>query len=340
MEIKMDPLSLREIGKTGIMVTRLGLGGASMGNMYRPVNDEEAQEAISAAYVNGIRYFDTAPMYGYGKSERLYGEVLKDRPRDSFVLSTKAGRLIVEGDPKPGTEKTPFVDLPGLHPIFDYSRDGVLRSLDESLKRLQLDRVDIVFIHDPDVENCYRQALKESYPALDDLRSQGVIRAVGVGMNQAEMLTQFARDAQFDCFLLAGRYTLLDQVALKELFPLCLKKDISIVIGGAYNSGILATGARNGAYYDYAPAPPEILDRTRRLEKVCDEYRVPLKAAALQFPFGHPVVVSNVPGTRSKGRFEENMSLMSFPIPGDFWTQLRRRGLIAEEAPLPEETVV
>jgi D-threo-aldose 1-dehydrogenase len=340
MEVKMDPLSLREIGKTGIMVTRLGLGGASMGNMYRPVNDEEAQEAIYAAYVNGIRYFDTAPMYGYGKSERLYGEVLKDRPRDSFVLSTKAGRLIVEGDPKPGTEKTPFVDLPGLYPIFDYSRDGVLRSLDESLKRLQLDRVDIVFIHDPDVENCYRQALKEAYPALDDLRSQGVIRAVGVGMNQAEMLTQFARDAQFDCFLLAGRYTLLDQVALKELFPLCIKKGISIVIGGAYNSGILATGARNGAYYDYAPAPPEILDRTRRLEKVCDEYRVPLKAAALQFPFGHPVVVSNVPGTRSKSRFEENMSLMSFPIPGDFWTELRRRGLTAEEAPFPQEAVV
>jgi D-threo-aldose 1-dehydrogenase len=331
----MDPFEQCEIANTGINVTRLGFGGASLGNMYKPANDEEALEAISTAYSKGVRYFDTAPLYGYGKSERLYGTVLKEVPRESFVLSTKTGRLIVDGDPTPETEKTPFVDLPGRYPVFDFSRDGILRSLEESLERLQLDRIDIIFIHDPDVEDCYEQAIKEAYPTLEDLRRQKIIGAIGAGMNQAEMLTQFAREGDFDCFLLAGRYTLLDQIALDELLPLCLEKEISIVIGGAYNSGILATGAREGAHYNYQPAPPEIIEKTKRIEKVCARHHVPLKAAALQFPFGHPAVVANIPGTRSKERFEENLALLRHPIPSDFWNELREKRLISEEAPLP-----
>jgi D-threo-aldose 1-dehydrogenase len=331
----MDPFEQCEIANTGIKVTRLGFGGASLGNMYKPADNEEALGAISTAYSRGVRYFDTAPLYGYGKSERLYGTVLKEVPRESFVLSTKIGRLIVDGDPTPETEKTPFVDLPGRYPVFDFSRDGILRSLEESLERLQLDRVDIIYIHDPDVEDCYEQAIKEAYPTLEDLRRQKIIGAIGAGMNQAEMLTQFAREGDFDCFLLAGRYTLLDQIALDELLPLCFEKEISIIIGGAYNSGILATGAREGAHYNYQPAPPEIIEKTKRIEKVCARYHVPLKAAALQFPFGHPAVVANIPGTRSKGRFEENLALFRHPIPPDLWDELREKKLISEKAPLP-----
>jgi D-threo-aldose 1-dehydrogenase len=227
------------------------------------------------------------------------------------------------------------VDLPGLHPVFDFSRDGILRSLEESLERLQLERIDILYIHDPDVEDCYEQAIKETYPTLEDLRRQKVIGAIGAGMNQAEMLAQFAREGDFDCFLLAGRYTLLDQIALKELLPLCLEKEISIIIGGPYNSGILATGAREGAYYNYQPAPPEILEKTNRIEEVCARHHVPLKAAALQFPFGHPAVVASIPGTRSKREFEENLALFRHPIPSDLWDELREKKLISEEVPLP-----
>ena len=331
----MDPFKLRKIGNTDIEVTCLGFGGASLGNMYTPVDDAAAVEAIRTACANRIRYFDTAPLYGFGKSERLYGEALRNISRQSFILSTKVGRLIVKGAAKPDTEQTPFVGITDVHTVFDYSRSGILKSLEESRKRLNIERIDIVYIHDPDVKDSYRQALEEAYPVLDDLRRQGVIGAVGAGMNQAEMLRDFARDADFDCFLLAGRYTLLDQVALRELLPLCLKKRISIIIGGAYNSGILATGAVPGAHYNYAPAPPEMMDKTRRIQAVCDRWHVPLKAAALQFPFGHPTVVSNIPGTRTKARFEENLALMTHPIPADFWAELKAEGLLVENAPVP-----
>ncbi|MGE5839923.1 MAG: aldo/keto reductase [Deltaproteobacteria bacterium] len=334
----MNPFKLRKIGNTGIELTCLGFGGASMGNMYSPVNEAQAMEAIRTAYENKVKYFDTAPMYGFGKSERLYGAVLKELPRASFVLSTKVGRLILKGEAPPNTEQTPFVDLKGLYPVFDYSREGILRSLEESHKRLGLDRIDIVYIHDPDVNDSYRQALNEAYPTLDELRRQKVISAVGVGMNQAEMLRDFAKNADFDCFLLAGRYTLLDQIALKELLPLCLKKNIAIVIGGAYNSGILATGAKPGAHYDYKPASPEIMEKTRRIEEVCAAHKVPLKAAALQFPFGHQAVVSNIPGTRTKERFQENLKLMTHPIPTDFWADLKERKLLDQETPVPSGT--
>jgi D-threo-aldose 1-dehydrogenase len=219
--------------------------------------------------------------------------------------------------------------------MFDYSRDGVLRSLEESRKRLGIDKIDIVYIHDPDVNDSFKQALEEAFPTLAELKSQGVIGAIGAGMNQAEMLCDFAKNADFDCFLLAGRYTLLDQIALKELLPLCQQKNISIIIGGAYNSGILATGAVEGAHYNYAPAPPEIMEKTRKIETVCARFNIPMKAAALQFPFGHPTVVSNIPGVKTKDRFEENLSLFTHPVPAEFWAALKAENLIVAEAPVP-----
>jgi D-threo-aldose 1-dehydrogenase len=331
----MDPFELRRISDTDISVTCFGFGGASMGNMYRVAHDDAAMEAIRSAYTAKVRYFDTAPMYGFGKSERLYGSVLKDQPRDSFVLSTKVGRLILAGEPTPESEDTPFVEINNAYSIFDYSRDGVLRSLEESRKRLGIERIDIVYIHDPDVNDSFKQALEEAFPALADLKSQGIIGAIGAGMNQAEMLCEFAKNADFDCFLLAGRYTLLDQIALQELLPLCQQKNISIVIGGAYNSGILATGAVEGAHYNYAPAPTEIMEKTRKIETVCARFNIPIKAAALQFPFGHPTVVSNIPGVKTKERFEENLSLFTHPIPAGFWAVLKEENLLAAEAPVP-----
>ena len=331
----MNPFEKRKLGRTDVEVTCLGFGGASMGNLYKPVNRAEVVEAIRTAYSLGVRYFDTAPMYGFGQSEELFGEAISMEERGSFTLSTKVGRLIMDGPPTADSEDTPFVDIPDRHTVFDYSRDGVLRSLDESRKRLKIDRFDIVHIHDPDVKNCYREALEQAFPTLAELRSQGVIKAVSAGMNQAEMLTDFAKNADFDCFLLAGRYTLLDQIALKELLPLCEKKQIGIIIGGAYNSGILATGAVEGAWYNYAPAPPDIMEKTRRLETFCRQKNVPLKAAALQFPFGHPTVATNIPGTRTRSRFEENLNMMTFPIPADFWAEMKQEGLLPEEAPTP-----
>jgi len=331
----MDPFELRRISDTDIAVSCLGFGGASMGNMYTVARDDEAMNAIRRAIEARIRYFDTAPMYGFGKSERLYGSVLKNQPRDSFVLSTKVGRLIKAGEPTPESEDTPFVEIDNAFSVFDYSRDGVLRSLEESRKRLGIDKIDIVYIHDPDVNDSFKQAIEEAFPALADLKRQGIIGAIGAGMNQAEMLCDFAKNAEFDCFLLAGRYTLLDQIALKELLPLCQKKNISIIIGGAYNSGILATGAVEGAHYNYAPAPPEIMEKTRKIESVCTRYNIPMKAAALQFPFGHPTVVSNIPGIKTKDRFEENLSLFTYPIPADFWAALKEEKLLVAEAPVP-----
>jgi D-threo-aldose 1-dehydrogenase len=332
----MDPFELRRISDTNLMVTCFGFGGASMGNMYTVAHEDAGLEAIRSAYNAKVRYFDTAPMYGFGKSERLFGRVLKDQPRDSFVLSTKVGRLIVAGEPTPESEKTPFVEIDNAHPIFDYSRDGVLRSLEESRERLGIKRIDIVHIHDPDVNDSFKQALEEAFPTLADLKRQGIIGAIGAGMNQAEMLCEFAKNADFDCFLLAGRYTLLDQIALKELLPLCQKKNISIIIGGAYNSGILATGAVDGAHYNYAPAPPEIMEKTRKIGAICARFNIPMKAAALQFPFGHPTVVSNIPGVKTKERFEENLSLFTYPIPADFWTALKQEKILVAEAPVPD----
>ena len=329
----MDPLEKVEIGRTGLRVTRLGLGGAPLGGLFQDVQGEDAVATVRRALEIGINFFDTAPLYGHGKSEIWMGKALANVPADSRVLATKVGRLLEPVDPG-SLEKDEFDNPAPFKPVFDFSYDGVMRSFRESLKRLNVDRVEILHIHDPD--NHFEQAIEGAYPALDHLRKEGRIKAVGAGMNQAEMLARFAREGNFDCFLLAGRYTLIDHTGLKELLPLCVEKGISIIIGGPYNSGVLATGARPGAKFNYADAPPEILDKVRVVEEICARHQVPMKAAALQFPLAHPAVVSVIPGARSVAELEENFRLIRQPIPAVFWADLRKAGIIPPEAPTPE----
>ena len=330
-----DPVNNVEIRNTGVEVTRVGLGGAPLGGLFADVGIEAAAATVLKAYELGVRYFDTAPLYGSGRSELAYAEALRNLDRDSFVISTKVGRVLVPVEGSPESEQ--FVNLPAMEPVFDFSRDGILRSLEDSLERLGLDRIDIALLHDPD--DHYAQAIGEAYPVLADLRSQGVIRAIGAGMNQWEMLADLAREGDFDCFLLAGRYTLLDTSSLAELLPLCAQKGIGIILGGPYNSGILASDLSSSATYNYMAAPPDILEQARRMKAVCDRHDVPLKAAALQFGLAHPAVVSTIPGARSTAEVAENLEMAVFRIPADLWAELRGEGLIPHEAPTPPSSV-
>ena len=335
----------QSVGKLGLEVTRMGFGGAPLGNLFEAIPEEDAADCLAAAYGAGVRYFDTAPLYGFGLSESRYGAHLAGL-RDEIVLSTKVGYSLVareSGDPADGF----FVDHPPLKSEFDFSADAVRRSLDESLGRLRSDRIDIVYIHDPDEGislqpgfdpygvSHFREAMEQTYPVLDELRSQGVIGAVGAGMNQWQVLADFARAGDFDCFLLAGRYTLLEQTSLQGLLPLCEEKGVRVVIGGPYNSGILATGAVEGAYYNYAPAPPHVLERVAAIEAVCGRHGVRLPAAALQFPLAHPAVACVIPGGRTRSELEANAGLLEEEIPAGFWSELKEQGLVDPAAPLP-----
>ena len=327
----MSPLDKAEVGGTGVRVTRVGMGGAPIAGLYTGVEAETAVDTIRRAHELGVSYFDTAPLYGSGRSEMHFGNALEGIPRSEYVLSTKVGRLLEPVAEQPDSEQ--FVDLPSLEPTNDYSRDGVLRSIDESLTRLRQDRVDIVMIHDPD--DHFEQAVNEAFPALYDLRSQGVVGAIGAGMNQWEMLARFAREADPDCFLLAGRYTLLDQSGLDELLPICVEKGIGVVLGGPYNSGILASDLSDDTTFNYLPAPREVLEKARRIKEVCDRYGVPLKAAALQFGLAHPAVAATIPGARSVAEIEENLRMAAHPVPVALWDDLRAERLIHHDAPVP-----
>ncbi len=305
------------------LVSPLVFGGGPIGGLYAPVSDATAAETLAAAWAAGIRAFDTAPHYGAGLSERRIGEFLSGRPREEFVVSTKVGRLLVPaaGDTE-GAEG--FYGTPPLTRIRDYSRDGVLRSLEESLRRLGLDRVDIVLIHDPD--DFLSQAADSAYPALAELRAQGTVGAIGAGMNSAAPLTWLVERCDVDCVLVAGRYTLLDDSAAESLFPLCQRRGVAVLAGGVFNSGILA-GADNGATYDYAPAPPAVAARARRLRDACVRYGVPLAAAALQFTLRHPAVTAAVVGARASEEVTSDVSYLSVHIPDALWAEL--------EGPLP-----
>lgn len=328
----MNPLSKVALGKTSVFVTRLGLGGSALGGLYQDISDETAIALVHHVLELGINFIDTAPLYGHGKSELRLGSALRGAQRSSYVLATKVGRLLIPEHPAK-VESIWFDNPPPFLPVFDFSYDGVMRSFEESLTRLGLKAVDILHIHDPD--EAYADVIQGAYPALHELRRQGHVKAIGVGMNQAEMLVRFANECEFDCFLLAGRYTLINQDALKELLPLCLRKQISVILGGPYNSGILATGAIAGAKFNYSNAPSELLERVRQIEKVCSRHSVPLKAAALQLPLAHPAVASVIPGARSVAEVEENFRMMSVPIPDGFWKELRERQLLPEAAPTP-----
>jgi D-threo-aldose 1-dehydrogenase len=334
-------LERRKLGRTDVSLTVFGFGGTSLGNMYRAIDDDAANAALDASFKAGVRYVDTAPLYGHGLSEHRVGGWLRRVRGEDIVLSTKVGWRMFPARGQP-TEAGLFMDVPPFRRGLDYSYDGVMRSFDDSLQRLGTDRVDIVFIHDADrrnqgdaFEQRFSEAMEGAYPALLKLREEGVIKAIGAGLNEWEACQRFAEAGDFDCFLLAGRYTLLDQASLDSFLPLCEKRGIGIVLGGPYNSGILATGPVEGAHYDYAPASPEILEKTRRIEDVCRRHNVPLKAAALQFPIGHPTVASVIPGMGSPERVTENMDLLAHKIPSDLWAELRSERLIRQDAPLP-----
>jgi len=310
-------------------LSALGLGTAPLGGLYSPVSDDAAMRVVEAAWGHGMRVFDTAPMYGNGSAERRLGAVLRSKPRESFVLVTKVGRLL-RLPATPQGEDAYYKGTPPERPVFDFSHDGVMRSLEESLARLGLDRVDILHIHDPDAHEA--EAMSGAYRALARLRAEGTIRAIGAGMNQWQMLARFAEVGAFDCFLLAGRYTLLDQSALPVLMPTCARRGVRILAAGVYNSGLLAD-PRPGAKFNYDDAPADLLARAQRLDAVCRSHGVPLKAAAIRFPGLHPVVASTLTGARSVAELDETVAMSRVEIPPALWDDLRAQGLLDPAAP-------
>lgn len=324
--------------------TRLGFGAGPIGNMHRVLRDDEAEAAPRAAWEAGLRYYDTAPLYGHGLSEARLGRVLRDKPRQAYLLSTKVGRVL---EPcAPGEEGSGiYKGTPHVRGRFDYSYDGVMRSFEDSRLRLGLDRVDILYVHDIDARNhggpeACETRLRElidrgGWRALDELRSSGTVDALGAGVNEWEPCARLLELADPDLFLLAGRYTLLEQSPLDEFFPTCRRRGVGIVNGGPFNSGILARGPEGDGSYDYGRAPPEIVRRVEALNAVCRRFDVPLAAAALQFAGAHPLVVSVIPGAQTVVEMQSNLRAMTAPIPAALWTALREAGLLHPGAPVP-----
>ncbi len=329
-----------------VPLTRMGFGGAPLGNLYRKVSDKDAQAALQAAFDAGIRYFDTAPQYGLGRSEQRFGPAIGRFGRTNIQLSTKIGRLLLDCEPHEVTPEA-FVDVPQKRIVFDYTYDGVMRSYEASKARLDVEKADILLVHDVCAFSQGSQEASDAkvrelfdgggFRALTELRAAGEIAAIGAGVNEWQVCERLLGLGDFDGFLLAGRYTLLEQDALESFLPLCVKRDVGIILGGPYNSGILATGAVPGAKYNYADAPPEILDRVRQIEAVCAAHKTPLIAAALQFVLGHPCVKTVVPGAVNAAEVQANVALLERPIPTALWSDLRNEGLIRYDAPLPTE---
>lgn len=331
------------LGNGGLRFTELGFGTAPLGNLYRAISDETAQEILDHAWAGGVRYFDTAPLYGLGLAETRLNRFLRGKPRDEYVLSTKIGRLL-----RAATEETrdghgKWFDVPARTEIYDYSYDGVMRSLEFSLERLGVDRVDILFAHDLDVFNHGTQEVLQEklnafmeggYKALLSLRDQGVIAAFGAGVNEWQPCQWLTERGDFDLFLLAGRYTLLEQEALDSFLPLAESRGIGIVVGGPYNSGILASGPKPGAFYNYDPAPQAILDRVAGIEAVCVRHGVRLVDAAFQFCLGHPAVVSVIPGGQGPAEMTSNLEAAQAEIPAALWADLKEEGLLRPDAPV------
>jgi D-threo-aldose 1-dehydrogenase len=327
-----------------IPFTELGFGSAPIGNLYRAWNEQEAQAVLKTQWDAGIRYIDTAPLYGLGLSETRLNHFLRGKPRESYVISTKIGRLLRACKPEERTGIGKFFDTPSRREVYDYSYDGVMRSLEFSLERLGIDTVDILFCHDVDVfthgsaekRDAYiAEFMQGGYKALIKLRDEKVIKAIGAGINEWEAAEILARQGDFDLFLLAGRYTLLEQDALQSFLPLCEKRGIGIVIGGAYNSGILASGPVKGAWYNYDAAPQHILDRVAAIQAVCASHGIKLVEAALRFPLAHPAVVCVIPGASRPEEVALNMRTLAAAIPNGLWSDLKAKGLIRKDAPTP-----
>lgn len=328
----------RRLGRTAIAVSELGLGTATMGGSRIPVSRPEREALVRAAWEAGVRYFDTAPFYGVGAAEHSVGDALRDEDRDTWVLSTKVGRLL---RPKRTSGPSPDGRLAPLpfEVVYDYSYDGIRRSVEDSLQRLGLARIDILYVHDigayqhgAEAAAAHMRVLRESgYRALAALKSAGTVGAIGIGVNETAVLIEALGWGEWDAFLLAGRYTLLEQDPLDDLFPLCAARGTSIVVGGPLNSGILA--GRDS--WNYAPAPAEVIARVRRIAAVCDRHGVALPAAALRFPLAHPLVAAVIPGPRSAAEFGANLDLVRAKIPADLWAELKHEGLLRQDAPTP-----
>ena len=338
----MNPYERRPVGNTGLEVEVLGVGCAPLGNLYRPVSDAAASAVLRAATTHGLRYFDTAPHYGQGLSERRVGDALRRDPDRHFVLSTKVGRLL-----RPAgfaSERHGFVSPMPFDIVYDYGYDGVMRSWEDSLQRLGLDRVDMLFIHDigtythaEDNRRLFPIAMNGGYRALDELRASGRVRAIGIGANEFEVCEAALDYGDWDCFLLAGRYTLLEQGAAKSFLPLCERRNCAVIVGAPYNSGILATGVRSGgpARYEYGPAPRAVVEKVTAMEAICDDFAVALPAAALQFPLAHPAVASVIPGIDKESRIRQTIDLLRTEIPQAFWQTLCDRSILDAGVPTP-----
>jgi D-threo-aldose 1-dehydrogenase len=339
--VSFDPASTRSIGRRNVAVSQLGVGTAPFGSFAQQDSDAAIGDTFAALYAAGSRYFDTAPFYGLGLAEHRLGACLRTVDRRSVVLSTKVGRMMKPvGD---GIARGVSGGAPPFEVAFDYSYDGTMRSIEHSLQRLQTNAVDIALIHDVNrrwqgdmVEQRYREAMDGAHRALHDLRAQSTIKAFGVGVNDWSILLRFAADGDFDCFMLAGRYTLLDHSALDTFMPDCERRGISVLMAAPFNSGILATGAKAGATFFYVEADAEIMARTRRIEAVCEHHGVAVAAAALQFPLAHPAVASVVTGMRNAGEAGANLAHCRAAIPRAFWEELKQDGLIAAHAPVPD----
>lgn len=340
----MNPAQTRTLGRTDVELPQFGFGGAPIGELFVRVSEKEARETLASAWNNGIRYFDTAPWYGLGLSEHRMGAFLRQKDRDSFILSTKVGRLL-RSPIDPDGLKVPLWEggLP-FEPYFDYSYDGIMRSFEDSLQRLSLNRIDLLLIHDLDFWHHETEALLSAnfarmatsgWRALDDLRSAGVIGGIGAGINERGMMSRFLDMVDLDFFLVALPYTLMLHDVLEDEFPRCQERNVGVVIGAVFSSGILATGAVEGAKYNYADATPEALEKVKRMDAVCRRHGVPLAAAALQFPFGHPIVASVIPGGFKPEHVEQNLQHFSHEIPAELWDELKSEGLIREDAPTP-----
>ncbi len=332
------------IGNGGLTFTELGFGTAPLGNLYRAISDDEAHAVLTRAWELGVRYFDTAPLYGLGLAETRLNRFLRGKPRGDYVLSSKIGRLLrrcAAGEERTGEGK--FFDVPARREVYDYSYDGVMRSLEFSLERLGVDSIDILYAHDLDVFTHGSEAARDArleelmaggYKALMSLRDQGVIKAFGAGVNEWQACQWLTERGDFDLFLLAGRYTLLEQEALETFLPLAEQRGIGIIIGGPYNSGILATGPKPGAFYNYDPAPQSILEQVARIEAVCNNHTVRMVDAAFQFPLRHPAIVSVIPGGQGVAEMEANAVAATAEIPPALWAELKAEGLMRQDAPV------
>ena len=319
------------LGRSAVEVTELGFGGGPLGGLFAPLDDDTAAGALAAAWDCGIRYFDTAPHYGIGQSERRTGDLLRGKPRAEFTLSTKVGRVLVPQDPAGRTDES--FEVPATHRrVWDFSREGVMRSVGDSLDRMGTGRIDVLFLHD--AEHHFETALRDGYPALAELRARGVVGAIGAGMYHTAMLTRLVQETDIDVVMLAGRYTLLDHSALDDLLPACAERGVSVLAASVFNSGLLATPRpAAGAHFDYEPAAPELVRRAHRIADVCEAHGVTLPQAAMAFPLRHPVVAGIVVGMRSADETRRNVELLGTAVPAQVWADLRGEGLLDERAP-------